>query len=122
MLFSAIETDAAGTRVRRYYPLSLERNRVSFFPLSWTIVHPITSDSPFHGRTEDDLTRSEVEILVLLSGIDDTFAQAVHTRSSYRAEEIRWGAKFRSIYPGSEDRTALRADIGRLHDIEDVAG
>src|SRR5258708_6240614 len=30
-----------GTRIRRFYPLNLERQRVAFFPLNWTLLHPI---------------------------------------------------------------------------------
>ena len=55
VLFSAMEPDDRGGTVRRYWPLSLERNKVTFFPLSWTIVHPIDSASPLAGRTPEDL-------------------------------------------------------------------
>jgi Inward rectifier potassium channel. len=35
-----------GVRIRKYYQLKLEREKVVFFPLSWTIVHPIDESSP----------------------------------------------------------------------------
>jgi len=118
VLLRALETDDRGNRVRKYYPLSLERNKVTFFPLTWTIVHPITEASPLRGKTASDLTQAEAEVLVLLSGIDDTFAQTVHARSSYRADEITWGARFVSIYVKGERGSRVRADIGKLHDVE----
>ena len=37
---------------------------------------------------------ANAEILVLLSGIDETFEQTVHARSSYVADEIAWNARF----------------------------
>jgi len=118
VLFSAMESDGRGGRVRRYHPLPLERNKVTFFPLSWTVVHPISDTSPLHGRHAEDLEDAEAEILVLLSGIDDTFAQTVHTRSSYRSDDLVWNARFTSIFEREDDGTRLRANIGRLHDYE----
>jgi inward rectifier potassium channel len=120
VLLSLLEADDRGDRVRRYYPLPLERNKVTFFPLSWTIVHPITDTSPMAGRTAEDLLAAEAEILVLLSGIDDTFAQTVHARSSYRAQELVWHARFASIFERGRDGSRVRADISKLHDFERV--
>jgi inward rectifier potassium channel len=118
VLFSAMEPDGRGGLVRRYSLLPLERNKVTFFPLSWTIVHPIDESSPLAGKTADDLESAEAEILVLLSGIDETFAQTVHTRSSYRADEIRWNARFTSIFVRADASSRLSVDISRLHEIE----
>ena len=120
VLFSAMQADGRGGMVRRYTLLPLERNRVTFFPLSWTIVHPIDQTSPFAGKTAAALEQSEAEVLVLLSGIDETFAQTVHARSSYRAEEIIWNRRFRSIFV-VEEGGSLSVDISRLHDTEDVS-
>jgi inward rectifier potassium channel len=117
VLYSALEPDARGAMVRRYTPLSLERNKVTFFPLSWTIVHPIDESSPLYGKTREDLERAEAEILVLLSGIDETFEQTVHSRSSYRSDEIVWNARFRSMFlTGS--RAGVSVDVKMIHDIE----
>jgi inward rectifier potassium channel len=117
VLLSAMETDGRGGLVRRYRLLPLERNKVTFFPLSWTIVHPIDQASPLAGKTSADLVQAEAEVLVLLSGIDETFAQTVHARSSYRAEDIIWNRRFRSIFVQEQGRS-LSVDISRLHEIE----
>jgi inward rectifier potassium channel len=118
VLFSSMQPDGRGGRVRRYAVLPLERNKVVFFPLSWTIVHPIDAASPLAGKTPQDLEATEAEILVLLSGIDETFEQTVHARSSYRAEEIVWNARFRSPFTPPDASGAITIDIARLHDIE----
>ncbi|MEQ1869772.1 MAG: ion channel [Vicinamibacterales bacterium] len=120
VLFSAMEPDGRGGTVRRYAALPLERNRVTFFPLSWTIVHPIDDSSPFAKRTLQALIDAEAEILVLLSGTDDTYSQTVHSRSSYRADEIRWNARFSSMFVTPNGPTPLTVDISRLHDYEHV--
>ena len=56
MLFSAMEPDGA-SMTRRYAVLPLERNTVTFFPLAWTIVHPIDESSPLFGTTREELER-----------------------------------------------------------------
>ncbi len=105
---------------RRYTQLKLERTRVVFFPLSRTIVHPIDEKSPLWGFSHDDLVRTDAEFLILVSGIDETFAQTVHARSSYKPDEIRVGKKFSNIYnPVDEDGT-ISIDVSKLSDIEDV--
>ena len=118
VLFSAMEPDNRGGTVRRYSPLPLERNKVTFFPLSWTIVHPIDGASPLAGRTPEDLERTQAEILVLLSGIDEALEQTVHARSSYRADEIVWNARFQSMFLPADGRSRVSVDISRVHEIE----
>jgi len=121
VLLSAMEPDGRGGAVRRYSALALERNKVTFFPLSWTIVHPIDGASPMTGRTREDLERAEAEILVLLSGVDEALEQTVHARSSYRADEIVWHARFQSMFltAGKGDRVSV--DISRVHEIEELS-
>jgi len=109
-----------GKPVRRFDFLELERRRVTFFPLAWTIVHPIDDKSPLLNLTADDLRKSDAEILVLLSATDETFAAIVHTRSSYKAAEINFGSKFISIYNPTRDGEQLSIDIKKLSQIERV--
>jgi inward rectifier potassium channel len=33
-------------------------------------------------------------MLILIKGFDDTFSQTVHSRYSYRYDEIVWGGRF----------------------------
>lgn len=107
-----------GRLTRRYYDLPLERQRVSLFPLSWTIVHPIDPASPLHGATLASLAQARAEFLVLLTGFDETFSQTVHTRSSYQADELVWGARFSDVFNRDGSRDVLSIDVGRLHTIE----
>jgi inward rectifier potassium channel len=118
VLFSAMAPDGRGGLTRKYIPLALERNRVTFFPLSWTVVHPIDSASPLAGHTIDTLRETHGEILVLLSGIDEALEQTVHARSSYRADEIVWNARFTSMFLEFDDSERVTVDIARVHDIE----
>jgi inward rectifier potassium channel len=113
IVFSRFE-EIDGTRQRRYYQLALERSSVAFFPLSWTIVHPIDDKSPLKGWTQQQLTDANAEFLVLLTGIDETFAQTVHSRSSYVAEELIWGARWVKLFEADE-QPILYLDMERFH-------
>lgn len=119
VLFARFE-QVNGDRTRRFYDLRLERDKVNFFPLSWTVVHPIDEQSPLYRLSVDDLRRSDAELIVLLTGIDETFSQIVHTRSSYKTDEIIWGAKFANIYNPMIDSEPLTIDVRRLDVVEIV--
>ncbi len=87
-----------GAQVRKFYQLKLERQKVAFFNLSWTVVHPITQDSPLWGVTEKMLLESDAEFLIVLQGVDDVLFQRVHARGSYKAVQAIWNAKFADMY------------------------
>jgi inward rectifier potassium channel len=112
VLFSRFRSDR---EARDFDFLRLERDRVTFFPLSWTIVHPIDERSPLRGLDQAALRDLQAEFLVLLSGIDDTFGTSVHARSSYDADEIEWGARFVSPFTPPDADGVLAVDLGRLH-------
>lgn len=87
-----------GVYTRRYYPLSLERDGVVFLPLTWTVVHPIDENSPFHGEDAQSLRAANAEILVLLKAFDETFSTIVQTRTSYTFDDVVWGARFANAF------------------------
>jgi inward rectifier potassium channel len=103
---------------RQYDQLTLERTRVVFFPLSWTIVHPIDEKSPMWGLTADELASRDAEFLVLLSGIDETFSQEVHARTSYKPQEIVFGHHFVNIYNPVRADGTVSINVRRLGDTE----
>lgn len=105
---------------REFINLRLERERVVFFPLSWTIVHPIDEQSPLWNAAPGDLVDWDAEFLILLNGFDETFSQTVHSRSSYKPAEIVWGAKFRSMFVPPGDDGILGVDVRRLHDTDEA--
>jgi len=109
-----------GSTVRKFYDLDLERHRVVFFALSWTVVHPIDSNSPMWGLTHKDLLAADAEFLILVIGTDETASQTVHSRSSYKANEIVWGAKFANMFLRSDTEGIIGMNLSRIHDIEMV--
>jgi inward rectifier potassium channel len=109
VLYSRVKNGA-----RIYDQLSLERKSVVFFPLSWTIVHPIDEKSPMWGTTETELAESDAEFMVLMSGTDETFSQVVHARTSYKPPEIVWGHRFVNIYNRVRADGTVSIDVRKL--------
>jgi inward rectifier potassium channel len=113
-------TQGTGGIGRRFQQLELERSTVMLFPLAWTIVHPINESSPLWGLSEAELRARNFEFLILVSGLDETFAQQVHARSSYKPDEIVWGARFRNIFNPPDAHGNLSVDVGRIDEYDRV--
>jgi len=113
VIFTCIEDGS-----RNFYDLNLEREKVTFFPLNWTILHPINEQSPLATRSKGDLEKSDAEILILLTGFDETFSQTVYTRTSYKYHEIKWGAKFSNIF-GVNSEGKITIDMRNLSDFKE---
>jgi len=96
-----------GKSVRQFFPLELERKSIGLLTLSWTVVHPITEDSPLKNMDEEFLKANEAEFLVMLKAFDDNFSQTVHSRTSYTDEEVVWNAKFISAISRDESGVNL---------------
>lgn len=105
---------------RHFYELSLERGRVTFFPLSWTVVHPITPESPIYGFTEADMVASDVEVLVFITAVDEQLSRTVYAKSSYKGKEILCGRKFVNIIERDE-KGSMFVDPARLDESEVVS-
>ena len=102
-----------GKRERNFHQLALERSQVALFPLHWTIVHPITADSPLHGFTPQQLRESEAELLILISAHEETFSTHVSVRASYYWDDITWDAKFADIFAQAAGES-IAIDVERL--------
>jgi inward rectifier potassium channel len=115
--------ESNGTRERAFHQLALERDSVEFFNLHWTVVHPITADSPLAGVTPEKLADSQAELLIYINALEETFSTRVTTRSSYVWDEFRWDVKFASIFANApEGMIAIDVDrLSRTERLEDGA-
>ena len=112
VVFSRLVTGEGGRKTRKFIPLALERDKVMFFPLHWTVVHPITAESPMASLDPRALVEGDVEIFILMTAYDEASAQTVHTRTSYKADEIVFGARYQDLFVGSGGKPAI--DMSRL--------
>jgi inward rectifier potassium channel len=114
LLMTVVNKD--GLLKRDFVDLELERRKVYFLPLTWTIVHPIDSGSPLYGKNADDLTKTSAEILILIQAFDDSFSQVVHSIYSYRHSEIVWGARFIQAF-SVDPKGDLVLDLDRVNEL-----
>jgi inward rectifier potassium channel len=106
--------------VNRFYPLELELSKINALVMNWTIVHPITENSPLYGMSLHEMQQNRAEILVYIKAFDDAFSNTVIARTSYSAAEIIFGAKFKFMYHPSADGSATVMRIEQLSEIERV--
>jgi inward rectifier potassium channel len=108
-----------GHFMRRFYDVKLVRSRTPVFALSFVAIHVIDEASPLFGMDHAAMQAVEVELLVTVSGLDETMGQLVHARSSYTADEIRFDHRYVDIFGVTDDgRRAI--DYARFHDTEQV--
>lgn len=113
------EKDGQGNDIRRFQRLKLEYEKVNFLALTWTIVHPIDKDSPLFGMTEKEILEKDIELFILVTSYDDTFAQTVHSRSSYIGKEIVYGAKFRRAFQVNEEGQTI-LELNKVGDFDRI--
>jgi inward rectifier potassium channel len=114
----AMRIEENGQMVNKFYGLDLEISKVNAITLSWTLVHAINESSPLYNLTLQDLIAARAEILVFIKGFDEVFANTVVSRTSYVAEEIVWGAKFKIMYHSSDNKEHTIIDIDRINEYE----
>ncbi len=106
----------------RFYQLELEYAQVNSLALSWTIVHPITENSPFYTFDPEDFKNTKGELLLYMKAFDDMFSNTVVARSSYTFDEIIVGAKFVPMYHKSNNSmsTAIHIDKINKYEMKDI--
>ncbi|MEM6253062.1 MAG: ion channel [Cyanobacteria bacterium P01_D01_bin.156] len=113
------EVTEEGEHIRRFHDLPLVRSHTPVFSLSWTAMHPITIDSPFYGETPETLEQNRAEIIVTLTGLDETLSQTIHARHAFSDNEIHWNYKFVDII-STNQAGRLVIDYNHFHSIEPV--
>ena len=112
-------TTQEGISMRRFTELRLVRPRTPLFSLSWTIMHQIDETSPLYGVSIDTLYDQQMEIIILLSGADETLAQVIYARQTYTADDILFGRRFVDVLQvGANGR--MEVDLRHFHDTVDV--
>jgi inward rectifier potassium channel len=117
VFFIRNEVTKEGERIRRMHDLSLVRNTSPAFILSWTAMHPITPDSPLYNITPEAMEEGAVEIVVTLTGLDDSLGQTIHARHSYLEHELVWNARMVDVIRVDPDGRRI-VDYGRFHEVE----
>ncbi|MDX1653559.1 MAG: ion channel [Brumimicrobium sp.] len=118
LAFSQTTKEGSETK-RKFFLLPLEIETIQLLTTSWTIVHPIDEESPLYGISERDLKKRDIELMLFLEGYDETYAQNVHSRSSYKSSEILPGKRFKKIL-GHNDEGKATVQLDELSVFEEA--
>ncbi|MBM0741972.1 ATP-sensitive inward rectifier potassium channel 10 [Phormidium sp. CLA17] len=110
------ETTSEGYTMRRIYDLNLIRSHSPLFTLSWTAMHPIDENSPLYGETPESLANSDADIIVSLTGLDETVAQPIHARESYAMQDLIWNHRFVDVIFSLPNGQRI-VDYSYFHDV-----
>jgi inward rectifier potassium channel len=105
-----------GVSFRSFEPMPALRARTPVFMLTWTVMHRIDEASILYGETDESLSARRAEIVVVVRGLDETFAQTIHARGSYTPDEIVWGGKLVDIFTRDDEGRSV-IDFTHFHDI-----
>ena len=109
------ERTAEGDWMRRFYDLQLARQYSPIFAMSFTVLHAIDASSPLWKKDASSLSAEKAELIVTVTGLDETTTQTIHARTSYLADEIHWNHRFEDVFTETKDgRRAI--DYSRFHD------
>lgn len=112
--------DDDGIKKNKFFNLPLDIAKASSLISNWTIVHVIDEESPFYNLSKQDIDNANIEILILVQGFDESFANTVIARGSYIANEFVYGAKFLPMYHPNEANTSTILELDKLNAYEEM--
>jgi inward rectifier potassium channel len=115
VLMRTERTDQGG-KFYRMLDLRLTRDRSLSLSRSWSALHVIDGDSPLHGETPASMVEKEIELQVLVVGLDDASMQMVHGKHHYFTHDILWGQRLADVL-SEVDGEHLVLDLGKFHDL-----
>ncbi len=92
-----------GRFMRRFHDLKLLRSKTPVFAISFTAMHVIDEHSPLFGLTAEAMHDQELELLVTVTGLEESLGSTVHARASLVDEEILIGRRYADIFGTTED-------------------
>lgn len=114
MLMLNRANDAGG--IKANHSLSLELDSITFFPLTWTIVHSIDEKSPLWGMEFDTIMRLNAELIVLIEAFDETHSQSIFKIKSYAGNQWVNNRKFARSF-NADDSGTIVLDINSINEL-----
>jgi len=107
-----------GEMTRQFFTLPLTLPTIQIMALTWTLVHKIDEESPFWGKSKEEIIEMNPEFLVLVNGFDEVYAERTRARKSYVADDIVWNKNFATIFK-SRDDGKVEMDVRDLNKVID---
>ena len=108
------ERTAEGVFMRRFHDVPLDRARTPVFSMTFMAMHRIDAASPLHGATRESLAAEDAELLVTVTGLDETMSQTIHARWSYTPDEVLFGRRFADMF-GYTEHGQIAIDFRRFN-------
>ena len=112
------ERSPEGYLIYKIRDLKLERSEHPIFLLGWVMMHVIDETSPLYGATAESLQAGDALLLLTIEGADETAAQTVQARYSWRHDEIRWNHRYVDLI--REEGGVTSVDYDNFHLIEPI--
>ncbi len=109
------EKTLEGEPVRKVIDMALVRATSPSFLLTWSVLHQITKDSPLYGYTPKQLTEMSAEIVLTMTGLDETLSQVIHARHSYIVSELRYETRYADVLGATADDGRRILDYSQFH-------
>ncbi|HEX7156419.1 MAG TPA: ion channel [Burkholderiaceae bacterium] len=110
------EVTEEGYPIRRIHDLKLLRDQTPMFLLGWNLMHVIDESSPLAGETLDSLKASAANLVLTMTGTDETTGQHLMARTIYKPDALRWNHSFRDIIVTGEDGVEF-VDYANFHQV-----
>ncbi|WP_136668703.1 ion channel [Flavobacterium sp. H122] len=119
-LTMGLEVEEKGKKVYKFFNLDLEYDVINLLTLNWTIVHPITEDSPLFEFKAEDFKGKSGEIILYINAFDDMFSTVVARRTSYTFDEVVYGAKFLPMFEDDDSMNTTILHLDKLNEFKNV--
>jgi len=116
MVVSLRQHTREGQMMYRMRDLKLVRDRALSLARSLHVMHVIDAESPLWGLDPESAAERELELQVLIVGLDDVAASTVHATRLYMDHDIVWGARLADVLTAQADGS-LQLDLRRFNEI-----
>ena len=115
------QASADGRRFGRTYDLKLERADFPYFPLTWTLMHVLTPDSPLACLLDPNADSLEARLFLSFSARDPSLGAQVFDNHIYGKDDIAVGMRYVDAVTW-DDAGSSTADMRKLSGIEPDTG
>jgi len=107
--------DDHGVLKNEFYSIPLEREKISYLPTTWTLVHTINEESPLKKYSNKEIKELQGELLILFSYHDEHYNEKLYQVHSYVFKNLKIGYVFKKAYYYNEN-----GQITLNHDLVDT--
>lgn len=112
------ETTHEGRTFRHVRDLTLVRETLPIFPLTWTLMHVINEASPLHGLSAEDLEARQTRIFLTIAARDAAIGAQIQDVFGFTPQQIKFGKRYGDAVVASEAGHII-ADISKLSLLEE---